>query len=113
MLPKLHRLNEKKDFQIVLKKGKMLQGQYFGLSFLPSQTETKIGIIVSNKISKSAVERNRIRRIVRSTALDFINKNKTGFKLVFLAKKPSENADSEKIKQDIENLFEKHAKISN
>ncbi len=88
----------------------MSQGKYFGLSTIQTEGGTKIGIIVSNKISKLSVERNRIRRIVRALCREFIQNNSSGLLMVFLAKKTSENAKSEDLSQDIERLLVKYAK---
>jgi ribonuclease P protein component len=113
MLPKPHRLTEKKDYQFVLKRGKMNQGKYFGLASTPTEELTKIGLIVSNKISKSSVERNRIRRIVRATCREFISNNKTGFMFVFLAKKPADRVNKEELKQDVITLLSRYEKTGN
>lgn len=113
MLPKLHRLTEKKDYQEVLKHGKMSQGQYFGLARVAYEGPVKIGIIVSNKVSKRAVERNRIRRLVRTVARKYLENNKEGYKFVFLAKKSAERADPGNLQKDAESLLDKYAKNLN
>lgn len=113
MLPKLHRLTEKKDYQEVLKHGKMYQGQYFGLAHVAHEGPLKIGIIVSNKVSKRAVERNRIRRIVRRVARTFLETTTEGYRFVFLAKKSAERAESRNLLTDTTSLLNKYAKNIN
>lgn len=111
MLPKPHRLSDKKDFQEVLRRGKMHHSTSFGMASLKYEGPVKIGIIISNKISKSAVERNRIKRVVRAVARDYLKKRTLGCKLVFLAKKPSSGAESSLISNDVEELLKKNEKI--
>lgn len=67
MLPKNKRLNLKKDFKWVAS-GKKLETKYMRLYFRESNPSTgsgpKVGIAVSSKVFKKAVDRNRARRLV-------------------------------------------------
>jgi ribonuclease P protein component len=47
----------------------------------------RFGIIVSKKIDKRAVERNRIKRIFRTTLLDLDQKMNTGHDILLIIKK--------------------------
>lgn len=109
MLPKKNRLNKKEDFQKTLKKGSMKQGVFFGAAFYKTKekSEPKVGFIVSNKISKKAVERNRIKRILRAAVSGRIESLPEGMLLVFLAKKSAAGKDSSELREDVEKLLEK------
>lgn len=62
----LGRLTKRKDIQLVLSKGRHFPFRAFRVKFLRRpQSELRIAIIVSKKVSKKAVERNRIRRRFR------------------------------------------------
>jgi len=62
----------------------------------------RFGIIVSKKISKKAVERNKIKRILRD-ALVALNKNMTqGHDMLFIARPGIFNETKEKIRQSAE-----------
>lgn len=109
MLPKKHRLTKRRDFQNVLEKGVVFQSRLFGLAVLKSEEdqEPKIGIIVSNKISKKAVSRNRIRRLLREAARPYLATLAKGTLLVFLVKKAIVGENLENIKKEVARLYEK------
>lgn len=87
VLPQVNRLRDKKDFSQVLTKGKMIQTPVFGLAFVQeSNNPSQFGFIISNKISKKAHERNKIKRILREAVRDLLGEINNGFKVVFLAK---------------------------
>jgi len=64
-LNKKNRLKKKKDFEIVFKKGKAIKGNFLFAKYFRNSLEfPRIAFVVSLKISKKAVIRNRIRRII-------------------------------------------------
>lgn len=112
MLQKVYRLVKKSDFQNVLRNGRRVQGSFLGLFFLSSQdvvntSQTKTGFVVSNKISKKATERNRLKRILREVVRQNVYNIKEGFLLVFLAKRSIVDAEPELIKQEALELLSK------
>ncbi|OGN03913.1 MAG: ribonuclease P protein component [Candidatus Yanofskybacteria bacterium RIFCSPHIGHO2_01_FULL_44_17] len=63
-LAKKYRL-AKKDIEMVLKRGRTAKNSFFFIKFLENQAEHfRAAIVISNKVSKKAVVRNRIRRII-------------------------------------------------
>lgn len=64
MLSKEHRFHRTASLRFVFTKGKTVRGPYFALRFAPNnRTDTyRAAVIVSKKVHKSAVVRNRIRR---------------------------------------------------
>jgi len=56
-------LRGKKNFDEVFQRGKVLRGKYVNIYFLEGQ-DTKVGFCVS-KAFKKAVERNRVKRLLR------------------------------------------------
>ena len=67
MLPEKNRLSKKKDFDKVFKKGKSSFDGLLGVKMLKNEQEfTRFGIIVSSKVSKKAVIRNKIKRRIRN-----------------------------------------------
>ena len=74
MLSKQHRL----PIQTVLgKAGRVLRTPYFSIKiFLSPLPHARVGVIVSGKVSKKAVRRNKIRRsIFNAFSRDFLNRN--------------------------------------
>ncbi|RLC36377.1 ribonuclease P protein component [Candidatus Falkowbacteria bacterium] len=63
----LNKLTKKKEFEKVYKNGKSSFNQLLGIKTIQSQNKkARFGIIVSTKISKKAVERNKIKRQIRA-----------------------------------------------
>ena len=82
MLKKEFRLKKRSEFTELKEKGQLLRSPLFGLVYMKSE-ETKFGWIVSKKISKKAVERNRVRRLMSEVA----RKNWVdGYKVLVLTK---------------------------
>ena len=110
MLPQAYRLPLKTELSHLKKDGQIFQGKFFGLLLDPKQNQknsSRFGMIVSNKIAKKAVVRNKIRRLLSESLMFFlpqIKKNQDG---VFLAKKTVIEADSTQIKKDAESLLQK------
>lgn len=68
-LPKQNRLKKKKDFDEVFKKGKAANGAFLFIKFRKSSSAaSRFGFVVSTKVAKKAVLRNKIRRVL-STAV--------------------------------------------
>lgn len=65
MLSKKNRLKKKKDFEAVFKTGRKHPLDFFILRIKQTSNDfNRFGIIVSKKVSKSAVKRNKIKRII-------------------------------------------------
>ncbi|MFC1622264.1 ribonuclease P protein component [Patescibacteria group bacterium] len=68
MLKKQNRLTSKFEFNITRKYGGKKSGQHFHMFYLQPKNYTgpaKIGIVISNKFHKSAVKRNKTKRLFR------------------------------------------------
>ena len=65
MLPKANRLKHKTDFARVLENGSKVRTAHLLFFVTPSPTEQfRLGVVVSKKVSKKAVTRNGIRRVL-------------------------------------------------
>lgn len=88
MLAKKYKLTGSKDFARVQELGKVFQSENFGIAYVKRDDDdpSRFGFIVSTKISKEAVGRNRCKRAmseaVRIESINLLN----GFDVVFLAK---------------------------
>ena len=108
MLPKNNRLKREKDFQEVMKRGKGLRGDFLFLKFLKNNFKiTRVGFIVSRKITKKASQRNRIKRRLREGVRGGLTKLKKGYDLVFIAQKGIEKKKFFEIKEEIDQLLKK------
>lgn len=105
---KTETLKKNYEFRRVLTKGNYLSGKYIECFYIKSKTIDKnfIGIAISSKIAK-AVNRNKIKRLIREN-YGIIEKNiKTGNCFVFLWKKNKDisNATFINIKNDMDKIM--------
>jgi ribonuclease P protein component len=108
MLPRQNRLVRKPDFEKVKEKGDKFQSSLFGLLVFPNEEEfSRFGFVISTKISKRAVKRNRVKRLLRERVRLLLPKIKPGFDIVFLGKKALLEVDYPEIDKEIRRLFKK------
>lgn len=105
---KKYRLSKKKDFETIFKKGKKVYGRYMTLFFLKNNLGlNRFGIIISNKVSKKAVERNKIRRRILEALRKNLDLLKNGFDIVIVAKDSIQDRNYQLIKDEILKLLTK------
>jgi ribonuclease P protein component len=88
MLAKKFKLTGSKDYARVQESGKVFQSDSFGIAYLGrgDSNPSRFGFIVSTKIAKEAVDRNRCKRAMsEAVRIDSINLL-PGYDVVFLAK---------------------------
>lgn len=106
MLVKEHRLKRKKDFERVFKKGKLLAKDFLILRVVKNNLgTTRVGLVVSQKVSKKAVLRNKVKRKIREAVRNNMKKINLGYDLIFFTKKGIEKKSFPEIKKMVEDLF--------
>jgi ribonuclease P protein component len=75
MLKKVNRLAKARDIQKVFSRGRAFFNPQFGIKFLPSSKPPRFTVVVSTKVFKKAVARNRLKRVVR----EYLRKHLTKF----------------------------------
>lgn len=106
MLKRENRIRAKKDFAEIKEKGRIQHSPFFAV--LKSNEEDdlkKIGIIVSKKISKRAVDRNKIRRQISQVIRKNIKEIKAGSRLLFLTKKEILGKKMKEIEKEVESFI--------
>lgn len=88
MLSSKYRLKSKNLFARIEIDGKLFQYKYFGIGVYDRKDEKEplFGFVISAKISKKAVIRNKIKRIFSDFIRLNIGKIKKGYDVVFLIK---------------------------
>lgn len=98
-----------KEFQNVFKKGQGFLGKFLRIKVAKNDLdETRLGFIVSLKISKKAVIRNKIKRRLREIVR--ITETKPGYDIVVAVKPEIVDKNYQEIKKELVNLL-KNAKI--
>lgn len=109
MLKKINRIHLRDEFSEVLKKGRMIQTPLFGVKILKknegdvSQPKAddvpRFGFVVSKKISKRAVDRNKIKRRLCQVLQGRLEEFPEGTRMVFLVRKAVLTAKMEEIER--------------
>ncbi len=119
MLPKINRLRHPKDFKAVYSKGLHRKTPHLtlrALRGLPRKTEqnlnssssvqpTRMGISISQKVSKRAVVRNRIKRQIRAAWHQFLPEVSPGWDVVIVVKPTADQCNYAEILQELKQLL--------
>jgi len=106
VLPALNRLKRRQDFAKVYAGGDRHTGKYLrirvykvdknvgdiNLAGLVGESASKIGIVISKKVSKKATVRNRIKRQLRAIFRQLLSKLKQGLQIVVVVKAETSQA---------------------
>lgn len=86
MLKKQYRLTKNKEFENVMAKGKAGYRPILMFKFIKNNLKiSRVGIIVSNKVSKKASQRNLIKRRIREIIRLIFKNLKSGYDIVIVA----------------------------
>jgi ribonuclease P protein component len=101
-LKKSLRLKKKKDIQAVKQKGEIYHTPLFSVLYLENKNDgPKFGFVVSKKIDKIAVKRNKIRRQLAEAVRKLMPKLRQDIFALFLVKSKIKLADFDQIKKNI------------
>jgi len=104
-LPKKFRLKKRKEFDKVKQQGQKVHSPLFVVSYVNNESDgPKFGFVVSKKIDKKAVVRNKIRRRLSEAIRCLLPQLKQDIYAVFLVKKKIKEANFSEIKTEIENI---------
>jgi ribonuclease P protein component len=124
VLPQPNRLRHWRDFQAVYQKGIRRSGRWLTLRGLrsnisavdtstqktplpgdQSKPATRIGISISQKVSKKAVVRNRIKRQIRAILRQFLPKLSPGWQLIVVVRPGAQECDYGQFLRELEQLL--------
>lgn len=117
MLASKNRLKKKVNFARVEIDGKMIQSKSFGMGIYDrskdfkeesNDKESHFGFIISTKISKKAVVRNKIRRTIAEVVRKNLNTIKNGLDVVFLIKPSAVKATKEELEKETYEVITKN-----
>lgn len=103
MLARCYSLKGKDSFQRVEKEGKIFQSDSFGLAYLSRGDKelSNFGFIVSTKVSKESVLRNRIKRAMSEAIRFLLTEVKPGYDVIFLAKQRGLKKTTDEIMKEV------------
>lgn len=104
MLASVYKLKKNREIEEVKFRGKMFQSDNFGVVVLKreGQTRPRFVFVISTKISKKSVHRNRINRALNEGARRNLTKIPQDYDFVFLTKKSIESKLSEDIIKEVD-----------
>ncbi|MEL6398220.1 MAG: ribonuclease P protein component [Cyanobacteria bacterium J06626_4] len=109
-LPKPYRLTRTKEFSKVYRYGKQASTQNLAVRVLEIAEQStsgcsRFGITISQKVSKRAVRRNRLKRQIRGGLQALIPRLKSNLWIVIILRSPAVHCDYWQFLRELEQLF--------
>ncbi|MDD2646594.1 MAG: ribonuclease P protein component [Patescibacteria group bacterium] len=87
MLDRAHRLTKDIDFEKLAKSGRAVYGGELALKWRKNDlAQSRFGFVISTKVSKKAVVRNKIKRRMRAIVRLSLSKIKPGYDIMILTR---------------------------
>lgn len=103
MIAQKNRLSKKADFERIFKSGNKDFGQCFTIRFLENGLNyCRFSVIISNKFSKKATERNQYRRQIKAVLLDNFSNFRENIDLIITVLPAIKKLDFVGIKAELE-----------
>ena len=100
------RLRKSSEFQRVRQRGRSITSRLLILAWVPNEVgKLRIGFVVSKRISKLAVKRNRVKRLLSEAIRRHISELPSGWDIVLSARNYITVADLPALEEDIVNLL--------
>lgn len=108
MLPQAARLKKAKDFKEVFGKGKGVRdGRLFLKSAATKNEDVRFGIVVSKQVAAKAVDRNRIKRLLREAVKGCMPNIRSGYDIVLVTLPGFSLAGLQDAKQKVLSIIQK------
>lgn len=105
MPSKKNRLSAK-EFEYVFQKGKSFKNQTFFVKVLKNDfAQTRVGVGLTKKLAKKAVQRNRYKRILRHISKEVLADNKFGYDVVIIGNENVANKTFEDLQKEAHELL--------
>jgi len=106
MLSKNNRLRKDKDFEKVFKEGKFFSENFLSCKFTKNNLEaSRFGFLVGVKVSKKAVDRNKVKRRLRAIVRNLISSFKPSFDIVIMVRPVIKEKTFSEIQETLKKLF--------
>ncbi|MEX0668691.1 MAG: ribonuclease P protein component [Candidatus Saccharimonadales bacterium] len=102
MLSRPYRLRRRNDFTHLHKKGRVKHAKHFSIKYdQTSQELPRIAVVVSTKVSKKAVVRNRLRRRIYAQVRQILPSIKPSHDIMIMVKHTAIDASSNDLGQEL------------
>ncbi len=110
MLAARHSLRSRKLINKAKREGKLVQSKNFGSLILKRDDDdcTRFAFIISTKVSKLSVQRNRIKRAISEQIRQSTTSLKNGYDVLFLAKTSLADMMTDQIMTEVREFMKKN-----
>lgn len=106
-LARVHRLR-RQDFDFIYRQGKRISGTYLrGILLIGSVESPQLGIVVSKKVSKRAVHRNRLRRQIQAAFQTLLPRLRGGWQGIIIVQNSALGCTYGQILPELEKILKK------
>ncbi|KNZ42557.1 ribonuclease P protein component [Acetobacterium bakii] len=107
-MAKINSLKKQNDFNRVFKTGEVFGNKTFVMYYLKNGSEAnRLGIVVSKKVSKKAVVRNKIKRRIKEAYRLNEDSFAMGFDIIIIAKGSCQEEKYNNMEKSLKHLFYK------
>jgi ribonuclease P protein component len=106
MLPKKHRLAKALEVKRTTARGRSFFNPHAVVKYLKGSGPARLTVVTSTKVSKKAVVRNRVKRIVREAVRSLLPQLQSG-EYVIIMKAAAANVSAKTLRSSVVELFEK------
>ena len=106
MMAKRYRLVKKTDFQRIYRQGQKVTSPLLMMKYLPNRENySRFGIVVSSKVAKQAVIRNKIKRRIGEILRNNQARIPTGYDFVVISSPRAKQSNNQDIVNNLRKLF--------
>jgi len=108
MLPRKYKLKKDNDFKKIFNKGRYYQKDFIKIKLLENDLEiNRFGLVIGLKISKKAVQRNKIKRQLEEIIQSELEQIRKGIDIIILVQPEIIEKEYQEIKEVLIRLFKK------
>ena len=106
MLSKKERIKKKKEFEYVFRKGKNFNNAFFIVKVVENKISfSRFAFVAPLKSFKKAVDKNKIKRLMREGVKNIYPLIKKGFDIMIIAKEKSKECNFKEIEENIKDVL--------
>ncbi len=107
-ISRVWRLRSNTDFQRVRQRGQSISSRLLVVAWYPNQVaQLRIGFVVGKRVSKHAVQRNYIKRLLGEALRDVLSELPANMDIVVTARGQAATAELDVLKQDVRALLQR------